>query len=138
MLNGINHINLSVANLERSFSFYRDILGLKPLCKHSRGAYFSCGKDWICLSLKEYYRKISHDDYTHLAFSVAATDFIALSRQITASGAMIFQKNESEGESLYFCDPDGHQLEIHIGDWESRILYKKANPGNWQNVEFFV
>lgn len=31
-----------------------------------------------------------------------------------------------------------NKLEIHVGSWQTRIATKKANPGNWQNVEFFV
>ncbi|MCC2644778.1 MAG: fosA, partial [Burkholderiales bacterium] len=46
--------------------------------------------------------------------------------------------NYSEGESLYFLDPDGHKLEIHIGSWQSRIENKKQDPGTWQDIEFFV
>jgi hypothetical protein len=35
-------------------------------------------------------------------------------------------------------DPDEHKLEIHVGNWQGRINAKKANPGNWKNVEWFV
>lgn len=138
MLTGINHITLSVANLERSFVFYRDILGLKPLCRHSRGAYFLCGDEWFCISLKENYLVNPNPDYSHLAFSVSSGDFPVLAQRIIASGAKIFQDNESEGTSLYFCDPDGHQLEIHVGNWSSRIKAKKTNSGSWQDLEFFI
>lgn len=33
MITGANHYTLVVADLEYSFKFYREILGLKPLCK---------------------------------------------------------------------------------------------------------
>jgi hypothetical protein len=58
--------------------------------------------------------------------------------KIANSGAHIFKENTSPGESLYFLDPDGHKLEIHVGNNEARIAAKKVNPGNWKNVEWFV
>jgi catechol 2,3-dioxygenase-like lactoylglutathione lyase family enzyme len=138
MITGINHLTLSVADLERSFVFYRDILGLTPLCRWQHGAYFLAGTDWICLNLKPDYKTNPHSDYTHYAFSIHAKDFHAMKQLIHASGALQFQDNSSEGESIYFYDPDGHQLEIHLGDWQTRLNAKKSDPGNWQNVEFFI
>lgn len=41
-------------------------------------------------------------------------------------------------ESLYFLDPNGHKLEIHVGTWQSRIEVKKENIGSWKDVEWFV
>ena len=40
MIIGINHINISVTDIARSFSFYKDVLGFKPLCKSEDSAYF--------------------------------------------------------------------------------------------------
>jgi len=37
---GGNHLTLAVSNIERSFIFYRDVLGFKPLCRWHAGAYF--------------------------------------------------------------------------------------------------
>lgn len=54
------------------------------------------------------------------------------------SGAILFKENTSPGKSLYFLDLDGHKLEIHVGDWKTRIAAKKENPGKWTNVEWFV
>lgn len=64
--------------------------------------------------------------------------FKEISDHIINSGVALFKENTSPGNSLYFLDPDGHKLEIHVGDWRSRIEAKKANPGNWKNVEWFV
>jgi catechol 2,3-dioxygenase-like lactoylglutathione lyase family enzyme len=33
MIKSINHITLAVRNVEKSFGFYKDILGLKPIAK---------------------------------------------------------------------------------------------------------
>jgi hypothetical protein len=36
-----------------------------------------------------------------------------------------FKENPSESEYFYFLDPDGHQLELHVGDWRTKIVAKK-------------
>ena len=61
-----------------------------------------------------------------------------MSGKIIASGAHIFKENTSPGKSLYFLDPDGHKLEIHVGDWQSRMAIKKADLGKWAQVEWFI
>ena len=58
---------------------------------------------------------------SHLAFSVDAEGFASLSEAIRLSGARFWKENRSEGPSLYFEDPDGHKLEIHVGD-QSYVL----------------
>jgi catechol 2,3-dioxygenase-like lactoylglutathione lyase family enzyme len=136
MITGINHITVAVINIEKSFSFYKDVLGFKPLCKWHEGAYLTVGDLWFCLSVDE--KREPGLCYTHYAFSVPAEAFGAMSRKIAESGAPIFKENTSPGESLYFLDPDGHKLEIHVGDWQSRIATKKAQMGEWQDVEWFV
>lgn len=136
MLTGINHITLACTDIARSFAFYRDVLGFKPLVKWDQGAYFLVGDSWFCLNL-DMSRKPS-PCYTHYAFTVVKNDFEAMGKRIRASDAPIFKDNNSPGESLYFLDPDGHKLEIHVGDWQTRIEVKRSNPGSWKNIEWFV
>lgn len=138
MITSINHITLSVTNIQRSLQFYRDILGAKPLCKWQHGAYLELGGIWLCLNYQPEFKANPHPDYTHIAWSIEGAEFKSLVAKIISSGANIFQQNSSEGESLYFCDPDGHKLELHLGDWRSRIKSKKNARGSWQDVEFFV
>ncbi|HBY55501.1 MAG TPA: glutathione transferase, partial [Coxiellaceae bacterium] len=33
---------------------------------------------------------------------------------------------------------DGHKLEIHVGNYQTRIAAKKADIGSWKNVVWFV
>jgi hypothetical protein len=76
--------------------------------------------------------------YTHYAFTVTKDEFDNMAKNIIASGAKIFKDNSSPEESVYFLDPDGHKLEIHVGDWQSRIQAKKMDMGNWKNIEWYL
>lgn len=128
MVTGINHVTLAVRDLDRSFSFYTQVVGLAPVAKWAGGAYLVAGDDWICLSLDSGARAGPLPEYTHLAFSVPASEFAACAGAIRACGATIWKDNRSEGESLYFLDPDGHKLELHAGDLDSRLVSLKQAP----------
>lgn len=136
MLTSINHITLACLDISRSFAFYKDVLGFKPLVKWDKGAYFLIGDFWFCLNVDA--NRKPGSCYTHYAFTLDKNDFEDMSERIKAYGATIFKDNTSPGESLYFLDPDGHKLEIHVGDWQSRIQAKKDNVGLWKNVEWFL
>jgi catechol 2,3-dioxygenase-like lactoylglutathione lyase family enzyme len=140
MITGINHITLAVTDVERAFAFYRDVLGFKPLCKWEGCAYFLVGHGdnplWLCLD-----RDVNHQAMTgstHYAFSLSKDDFESMTKRIVESGAHVYKNNTSPGESLYFLDPDNHKLEIHVGNWQAHIESKKANPGKWTTIEWFV
>jgi catechol 2,3-dioxygenase-like lactoylglutathione lyase family enzyme len=134
MVTGINHVTLAISDVERSFRFYVDVLGLKPLARWSRGAYLLAGDLWLCLSLDEKTRSSPHPDYTHMAFSVA--DFDACAKRLADHEAPIWRVNQTEGPSVYFLDPDGHKLEIHDGDWRTRLRSMHDNP--WEaGIQFF-
>lgn len=134
MIQGLNHLTLSVSDLERSFAFYREILQLKPLCRWGEGAYFLAGDLWLCLF--EQSDLTPAKGYTHYSFSVAEQDFPKLVKRLKEHGIQPFKGNKSEGSSYYFHDPDGHQLELHVGDWRSRLASKKQAP--WPDAEFYV
>ena len=46
MITGINHITLSVRNLEKSIYFYTKVLDFRLLAKWPKGAYLSVGDIW--------------------------------------------------------------------------------------------
>jgi glutathione S-transferase fosA5 len=128
MISGINHITLAVRDLEASFAFYKEILGLRPVAKWYKGAYFEAGHDWICLNLDADTRTGHLAEYTHIAFTVSSENFTTAVKRLRAAGAEQWQENRSPGESFYFLDPNGHKLEIHDSNLSARMRALQVNP----------
>ncbi|ADZ91614.1 Glutathione transferase [Marinomonas mediterranea MMB-1] len=125
VVSGLNHITLSVSDLARSLTFYVDLLGMKGHVKWDKGAYLSCGDLWLCL----YCDDVSPaGDYTHIAFNVQEADFTTCRDKLRQAGVTEWKVNSSEGDSVYFLDPDGHKLEIHSGNLMSRLESLKEAP----------
>lgn len=135
MITGLNHVTLAVADLDRSFVFYTGTLGLQPAAKWNEGAYLTGGDLWLALLLDRRRVAPESQDYSHFALSCRAEDFAELCDRIVRSGCAQWSENRSEGASHYFCDPDGHQLEIHVGDLSSRLIAMRASP--WADITFF-
>ncbi len=135
MVQGLNHITLSVRNIQESYDFYRNVLGFVPLMKSPQNAYFLAGNLWFCIEEDPLVRNAELPEYTHISFSVKQENFEDVAEKVRESGAKIFKENKSEGDSLYFIDPNGHKLEIHVGDWKSRMNSYKEDAT--EGTEFF-
>ncbi len=128
MITGINHITLSVNDIDQSFDFYVGVLGLRPVMKSKRSAYLLAGETWIALVKDRNTHANELAEYTHFAFTVSKDDFGIIGERILRSGVTIWQENRSEGESLYFLDPNGQKLEINASDLGTRLeALKKEN-----------
>jgi len=126
---GINHATLAVRDLERSFRFYTEVLGLRPVARRDRGAcLLLAGDDWIALVSDEETRREPLPEYTHLAFTVAPETFEPLEARVLGAGAARWQENASEGDSLHFLDPDGHKLELRASGLEARLEADGRGP----------
>ena len=135
MITGINHITLSVKDLEASYNFYTQILGCRAVAKWPKGAYLLAGEVWLALVVDSHVREHVQPEYTHIAFTVPPVEFGARVQRIQQSGAQSWQESWTEGASFYFIDPNGHKLEIHVSDLAARLKTAKAQP--WEGVEFF-
>ena len=130
----MNHLTLAVSDLERSFRFYTEHRLAEPVVRWQRGAYLTVGELWLCLSLDQF--APVQAGYTHYAFSVSAAEFAQRKAALIAAGVVEWKANQSEGESFYFLDPDGHQLELHVGDLRSRLASLKQSP--YQDLQWFA
>ncbi len=124
---GLNHMTLAVSDIERSVTFYRDLLGFSVRAVWPNGAYLEAGPLWLCLSRDSEATTSPSPNYTHLAFSVSEAGYADLSERVLAA-CVVWKDDESEGASTYFLDPDGHKLEIHIGSLETRLAHYRQSP----------
>lgn len=137
MITGVNHITIAVSELSCAFDFYTRLLAMRPHARWRRGAYLTCGGLWICLS-----KDLSQParDYSHIAFSVAPEHYRQTAKRLRSAGVIEWKQNSSEGDSLYFLDPDGQKLEIHsasltdrldslrVAPYEDLVLFDTQNP----------
>lgn len=131
-IRGVNHVTLVVTELSRSIAFYVETLGCRLRARWKRGAYLELGPVWLCLELAPQGDKslppgaLTRLDDSHIAFSVDALPIMTVTK---------WKENKSEGDSLYFVDPDGHKLELHVGDLETRLASCRQRP--YEGMEFF-
>ncbi len=128
MTSGVNHITFAVSDLQRSVDFYVNVLGCEKVAVWRRGAYLRAGSMWLCLSLDPAVSRGTGRDYTHIAFTFDPVDLAAFRVRLLATGATEWKINSSEGDSVYFLDPDGHRLEAHDGNLESRLASLRDAP----------
>jgi len=133
-LRGISHVTLAVRDLDRALHFYIEVLGCRPRARWRRGAYVEAGSLWLCLELDSRAGSPQIDD-SHVALSVDAAEFAVTAQAIRSGGATLWKENRSEGDSLYFFDPDGHKLEIHVGDLRTRLESCREHP--YDGLELF-
>ncbi|ALB62846.1 glutathione transferase [Cronobacter condimenti 1330] len=133
MLTGLNHLTLAVGDVGRSVAFYHALLGLRLHARWDGGAYLSCGELWLCLSPDG--QGSAPAGYTHYAFSISEADFPVMSEKLTQAGVRTWKTHRSEGDSWYFLDPDGYQLELHVGNLATRLAACRERP--YQGMTFY-
>ncbi|HIZ49748.1 MAG TPA: fosfomycin resistance glutathione transferase [Candidatus Pseudomonas excrementavium] len=121
----INHITFPVADLSASIVFYRDLLGMRLHVFWDTGAYLTAGETWICLSVGV---PQPANDYSHVAFSIGEEELYELRTKLRNAGITEWKQNSSEGDSIYFLDPNGHRLELHCGTLVTRLAELETLP----------
>ncbi len=135
MIRGINHVTFAVRDLERALAFYAGTLGLGLVARWPKGAYLLAGDLWVALVTDRNAGGSAPRDCSHVAFTVEGADFEALALRVRESGAVIWRENRSEGASLYFTDPDGHRLELHVTGLAERLADMRRREAD--GVRFF-
>ena len=121
-LQGIDHVAMGVRDVERSAKWYIDVLGFEPLHKGMwNGVPIFIGKGNTAIALfpanqepnKSANREIR---MLHLAFRADGNNFHAAQRDLEKHGIKFEFQDHEIAHSIYFRDPDGHQLEITTYD----------------------
>lgn len=117
---GIDHVALAVRDVGRSAAWYQDVLGLERLYEEAWGdfpAVVGTGGTAIALFPVEGPRpkgRPGRDTLAmrHLAFRVDAANFARARQALDARGITLVFQDHGIAHSMYFHDPDGHELEI--------------------------
>jgi catechol 2,3-dioxygenase-like lactoylglutathione lyase family enzyme len=126
-LDGMSHIALNVKDMDRAEKFYSQTLGFPVIHRTTMKAGFShievdTGDVAIALfespqlDLKDAHQTMTEDGYLHFAFSSTYDRFDETIHTLNESGVNLEGKPRDWGSSVsvYFKDPDGHQLEINF------------------------
>ncbi len=126
-LDGINHFALNVRNMDLAVAFYNGILGFPVINRtETRGGLkhveVDAGNVAIALfespelDLTAAQKTMTEDGYLHFAFGAPYDRFDATLQALKEGGVEMDgePRDWGNGISIYFHDPDGHQIEIHF------------------------
>ena len=122
-LEGIDHVALAVADVERSAAWFIEVLGFERRFPGMwDGIPVFVGKGKTALAL--FPRGESHDsptveqrkpndvDMLHLAFRADRKSFLAAQEELKSRGVRFDFEDHEISHSIYFRSPDGHRFEI--------------------------
>ena len=126
-LKGLDHLALNVKNMERAEEFYTNTLGFKVIhrTKTQTGLNhieIDAGNVVIALfespglDLERAHETMTEEGYLHFAFGTSYDQFDSTIESLKQKGVIIDGEPRDWGKSVsvYFRDPDDHQLEINF------------------------
>ena len=116
-LEGIDHVALSVRDVERAAKWYIDVLGFERQHADVWGDVPTfIGKGTTALALFPIRKGNSGPPAAirmlHLAFRADRRNFLAAQDELKRRGIEFEFQDHQISHSIYFYDPDGHELEI--------------------------
>jgi catechol 2,3-dioxygenase-like lactoylglutathione lyase family enzyme len=127
-LEGIDHVALAVRDVEAAAQWYIDVLGFEPRYAEAwNGIPTFIGKGTTAIALfpsgenpAGMQKTGASSGMLHLAFRADAAGFAAAQQELRQRGIKFDFQDHEISHSIYFCDPDGHKLEITTYDLGDR------------------
>jgi catechol 2,3-dioxygenase-like lactoylglutathione lyase family enzyme len=124
-LEGIDHVAMSVPDVERAAQWYIDVLGFERRYQEMwDGIPFFIGKGTTAIALFSAQSNTKSKSerggvrMLHLAFRANHKNFLAAQKELKQRGIRFEFQDHEISHSIYFSDPDGHKLEITTYDLE--------------------
>ena len=115
-LEGIDHVAISVRDVEKAAKWYIDVLGFKRLHEGMWGGVpVFIGQGTTALALfpaKSEEPGRGGIRMLHLALRADRKNFVAAQEELKQRGINFEFEDHEISHSIYFSDPDGHHLEI--------------------------
>jgi len=137
-IRGLYEVAIPVRHLPRAETFYRDVLGLEVGLREDRRKwlFLRAGGGAGMIVLQEH---AGECPTLHFAFAVNEGDLeraatVLRERGVATMGPVVHEW--IPGKSLYFCDPDGHDLELFASTAteEERTMPVKAVPEGYHSI----
>jgi catechol 2,3-dioxygenase len=120
----LGHVVLKVADLERSEQFYNGVLGM-PVCARfdeqgMKMTFFSLGNHHDLAIAKVSGGEAAAGEKAvgldHVAFCIGKSldQLVEAKAQLEAAGIVPRPVDHEVTKSLYFSDPDGHNVELYV------------------------
>ena len=115
-LEGIDHVAMSVRDIERAARWYLDVLGFERRFEGMwDGVPIFIGKGTTALALfpaKSNEPARGDIRMLHLAMRANRKNFLGAQEELKRRGIKFEFQDHEISHSIYFRDPDGHRLEI--------------------------
>ena len=129
-LEGIDHVALGVRDIEKSARWYIEVLGFERLHKDMwNGVPTFIGKGNTAIALfplrgndSKSASRAGRIGMLHLAFRANRKNFLAAQHELKKRGIKFEFQDHEISHSIYFRDPDGHELEITTYDLASPTI----------------
>ena len=127
-LEGIDHVALAVRDVEQSAQWYIDVLGFERRYDGMwEGIPTFIGKGNTAIALfpmrdghPKSPARSSAIRMLHLAFRANRENFLWAQQELKKRGIKFEFQDHEISHSIYFSDPDGHELEITTYELENR------------------
>jgi catechol 2,3-dioxygenase len=123
-IQSLGHVVLKVQSLERSETFYSQVLGMPVISRISdpvHMTFFSLGNHHDLAAIEIGEHAPSPDPtatgLAHVAFKIGDSleEFCSAKTDLDAAGiAILYEANRALTKSLHLHDPDGNEVELYI------------------------